>query len=93
MLQTFCEFAGDYSQVLRDLRDPEQVLRSDRVIQYPFAAPVSVCLSTSLHIPFGLIPTRVQVGEIKDRGGACRNCGEKARIWAASTGAGCKEKN
>ncbi|KAF8060887.1 chromatin remodeling complex subunit [Lyophyllum atratum] len=40
MLHNFCEFATDYSSVLRKLRDPLQMRSIERIIQFPFVLPV-----------------------------------------------------
>lgn len=40
MFQTFCEFSDDYSALLRRLKDPLELRRIERVIQFPFTAPV-----------------------------------------------------
>ncbi|KAG2023710.1 chromatin remodeling complex subunit [Coprinopsis cinerea AmutBmut pab1-1] len=40
MLQNHCEFTSDFPSLLRDLRDPIKLKESERIIQFPFAAPV-----------------------------------------------------
>ncbi|KAG6840178.1 hypothetical protein C0991_008408 [Blastosporella zonata] len=40
MLHNFCEFATDYSSVLRTLKDPLQMRAADRIVQFPFVVPV-----------------------------------------------------
>jgi len=40
ILQTFCEFAPDYTALLRELKDPLRLRAADRIIQFPFAVPV-----------------------------------------------------
>lgn len=41
MLQNFCEVATDLSDRLRRLRDPLEMARCERIIQFPFTAPVT----------------------------------------------------
>ncbi|KAI0079049.1 actin-like protein Arp5p [Panus rudis PR-1116 ss-1] len=41
MLQNFCEFATDYTALLRELKDPLKLRASERIIQFPFVAPVT----------------------------------------------------
>ena len=37
MLQSFCEFSGDYPSHLRSLGDPATLSRSGKIIQFPFS--------------------------------------------------------
>lgn len=41
MFRTFCSFSSDYTSLLRGLKDPLQLKAIDRIIQFPFAAPVT----------------------------------------------------
>ena len=41
MLQNFCEFATDYTALLRQLKDPLQMRAADRIIQFPYTLPVT----------------------------------------------------
>lgn len=41
MLHNFCEFATDYQALLRTLRDPLQLRLSEKMVQFPFALPVT----------------------------------------------------
>ncbi|KAF9007940.1 actin-like protein Arp5p [Cyathus striatus] len=40
MLHNFCEFATDYTSLLRELKDPLKMRSAERIIQFPFALPV-----------------------------------------------------
>ncbi|KAG6919454.1 hypothetical protein DXG01_005713 [Tephrocybe rancida] len=40
MLHNFCEFATDYTAVLRNLQDPLKMREADRIVQFPFVQPV-----------------------------------------------------
>ncbi|KAI0638787.1 actin-like protein Arp5p [Trametes polyzona] len=40
MLQNFCEFATDYTALLRKLKDPLEMRAADRIIQFPYTLPV-----------------------------------------------------
>ena len=39
MLHNFCEFATDYTAVLRTLKDPLKMRASERIVQFPFVLP------------------------------------------------------
>lgn len=39
MLQNFCEFSTDYLGQLRTLKDPLQLQKIERIIQFPFILP------------------------------------------------------
>ncbi|GLB36675.1 putative actin family protein [Lyophyllum shimeji] len=39
MLRNFCEFATDYSSILRTLKDPLQMRAHERIVQFPFVLP------------------------------------------------------
>ncbi|KAG6874163.1 hypothetical protein C0995_005581 [Termitomyces sp. Mi166 len=39
MLHNFCEFATDYTAVLRTLKDPLQIRATERIVQFPFVVP------------------------------------------------------
>ncbi|KAI0641198.1 actin-like protein Arp5p [Trametes meyenii] len=41
MLQNFCEFATDYTALLRRLKDPLQMRGADRIIQFPYTLPAT----------------------------------------------------
>lgn len=41
MFRTFCEFSPDYLATLRQLSNPEGLRLADRIVQFPFVAPVS----------------------------------------------------
>ena len=41
MLQNFCEFATDYTALLRTLKDPLKMREAERIIQFPFTLPVA----------------------------------------------------
>ncbi|KAI0770954.1 actin-like protein Arp5p [Trametes elegans] len=41
MLQNFCEFATDYTALLRRLKDPLEMRAADRIIQFPYTLPVT----------------------------------------------------
>lgn len=41
MLHNVCEFATDYKEQLRALKDPLKLRESDRIIQFPFTIPES----------------------------------------------------
>lgn len=41
MLHNFCEFAADYPALLRQLKDPLKLRASERIIQFPFALPIT----------------------------------------------------
>jgi hypothetical protein len=40
ILHNMCEVAPDYDQKLRELTDPEKMQQADRIVQFPFIAPV-----------------------------------------------------
>ncbi|KNZ80015.1 Actin-like protein arp5 [Termitomyces sp. J132] len=40
MLHNFCEFATDYTAVLRTLKDPLKMRAAERIVQFPFVLPV-----------------------------------------------------
>jgi len=40
MMQNFCEFAPDYLEQIRRLRQPDALRAGARIIQFPFALPV-----------------------------------------------------
>ncbi|KAI0820631.1 actin-like protein Arp5p [Trametes gibbosa] len=40
MLQNFCEFATDYTALLRRLKDPLGMRAADRIIQFPYTLPI-----------------------------------------------------
>ena len=40
MLRNFCEFAVDYTSLLRSYKDPLNLRASECIIQFPFAHPV-----------------------------------------------------
>ncbi|OJT07940.1 Actin-like protein arp5 [Trametes pubescens] len=40
MLHNFCEFATDYTALLRQLKDPLEMRGADRIIQFPYTLPV-----------------------------------------------------
>ncbi|KAF8876485.1 hypothetical protein BD779DRAFT_1613295 [Infundibulicybe gibba] len=40
MLQNFCEYATDYSGLLKTLKDPLKLRSCERIIQFPFTLPV-----------------------------------------------------
>lgn len=40
MLRTFCEFAPDYTALLRSLSSPTALRAADRIVQFPFAVQV-----------------------------------------------------
>lgn len=40
MLHNFCEFATDYTALLRQLKDPLEMRAADRIIQFPYTLPV-----------------------------------------------------
>ena len=42
MLRTFCEFSPNYLTTLRQLSNPEGLRLADRIVQFPFVAPVSL---------------------------------------------------
>jgi len=42
MLRTFCEFSPDYLATLRQFSGPEGLRLADRIVQFPFVAPVSL---------------------------------------------------
>ena len=42
MFRTFCEFSPDYLTTLRQLSRPEGLRLVDRIVQFPFVAPVSL---------------------------------------------------
>lgn len=41
MLQNFCEFATDYTALLRKLKDPLNMRSVGQIIQFPFVQPVT----------------------------------------------------
>ena len=41
MLRTFCEFSPDYLATLRLLSSPDGLRLADRIVQFPYVAPVS----------------------------------------------------
>ena len=41
MLQNFCEFATDYTALLRKLKDPLNMRSAGQIIQFPFVQPVT----------------------------------------------------
>lgn len=40
MRHKLCEIALDYTDKLRELADPEKMADADRIVQFPFVAPV-----------------------------------------------------
>lgn len=40
MLHNLCEFATDYGALVRELTDPLKLRASERIVQFPFTAPV-----------------------------------------------------
>ncbi|KAG6816261.1 hypothetical protein H0H87_007342 [Tephrocybe sp. NHM501043] len=40
MFQNFCEFAPDYTSLLRRLKDPLEMRAAERIVQFPFVVPV-----------------------------------------------------
>ena len=41
MLHNFCDFATDYQILLRTLKDPLQLRAYEKIIQFPFAVPIT----------------------------------------------------
>ena len=72
MLRTFCEFSPDYLATLRLLSNPEGLRLADRIVQFPFVAPVSFRDIPQLHVKL----TRRAGREV---GGGTREAGGKAQ--------------
>lgn len=82
MLRTFCEFSPDYLATLRQLSCPEGLRLADRIVQFPFVAPVSLPDIAHLHVRL----TRRAGREV---GGGTREAGGEAQGGRpASTGNG-----
>lgn len=45
MLRTFCELSPNYLQTLRELSTPAGMRLHDRIVQFPFVAPVRLVSS------------------------------------------------
>jgi actin-related protein 5 len=39
-MHNFCEFATDYTELLRTMNDPLKIRQADRIIQFPYLIPV-----------------------------------------------------
>jgi hypothetical protein len=81
MLRTFCEFSPDYLATLRQLSNPEGLRLADRIVQFPFVAPVSLrgAIRPATHVRL----TRRTGREV---GGGTREAGREAqRSGPAST--------
>jgi actin-related protein 5 len=40
IFQNLCEFSPDYTTLLRKLKNPAELRAQDKIIQFPFSAPV-----------------------------------------------------
>jgi hypothetical protein len=45
MLRTFCQLSPNYLQTLRELSTPEGMRLHDRIVQFPFVAPVGYLIA------------------------------------------------
>ena len=81
MLQNFCEFATDYPALLRELKDPLKMRASERIIQFPFSAPVT---EEKTEEELAKIAERRKEQGRKLQELAAKSRLEKVRVWCLS---------